>query len=293
MRVVSFRIDGRESYGLVDPNADMNDVDASVVEVPTLGGDVPADAVAFIAADAVVRADVASRAASVAGVPLSQLDLLPAVPHPGNVICIGVNYLDHAIESGLTAAPEFPVIFMKLSSAIAAHGQDVVDPGVTASMDYEAELGVVISRAAYRVEEEDALDYVGGYVAMNDVSARDYQHRTGQWVQGKSFPTFAPTGPYLVTPDEFGDPQDSRVRFILNGAVMQDQPTSDMIFSVRTLVSYLSTIARLQPGDIIATGTPSGIGAALDPPVVVRPGDIMRVEVQGLPPLENRVVARA
>src|SRR5690606_22842343 len=167
-----------------------------------------------------------------------------AVPHPTNLLCIGGNYLDHAMETGMTAAPEHPVIFAKLTTAIAAHGDDIELPPESQQVDYEAETAIVISREAYRLSLQEQVDVVGGYFTLNDVSARDCQNRTTQWVQGKSFPTFAPTGPFLVTPAELGDPQTCGIRLLLNGEVMQDQTTADMIFDVRTLVSYLSHVAR-------------------------------------------------
>lgn len=290
MRIASFRTsEGETSYGVVDPAADLDDPHARVLEIGTVFADAPADVVTFLAGDLAETSAAVATADFSQGTPLAELSLLPAVPHPTNLLCIGVNYLDHAMETGMSAAPEYPVIFAKLTTAIAAHGDDIHLPPESDQVDYEAEMGIVITREAYRVAPEDALDVVGGYFTLNDVSARDFQGRTTQWVQGKSFPTFAPTGPFLVTPDELGDPQRSAIRLLLNGEVLQDQNTGDMIFDVRTLVSYLSHVARLQPGDVIATGTPSGIGASRDPQVFLHDGDVVRVEVEGLPSLVNTV----
>lgn len=263
MRLASYRIDGRESYGVVDPRSPLDAAEtAGVVDIPSvLEGGAPATLADFLAAGlatsdagrALLERDFAE------GTPLGALDLLPVSPDPRNIVAVGVNYREHATETH-DVVPDFPLIFSKFTSSIAAHGTPIRIPPACAQPDYEAELGVVIGRPAFEVAVEDALDHVGGYVAFDDVSARDFQSRTSQWTQGKGFPTFGPTGPYLVTPDEFGPPSGRRLRLVLNGEVLQDASTDDMVFDVATLVSYVSSVCALRPGDIIATGTPSGRG---------------------------------
>lgn len=289
MRIASYVLDGRPSYGAVDPAAALDDLTAGVLDIPSAVADAPADVAEFLGriaefADAVAAADGPRRA-------LNDLELLPVIPDPRNIIAIGVNYVDHATETNDTVPP-YPLIFSKFTSSISAHGSDIRIPAESEQPDYEAELGIVISRPASQVSVSEALSYVGGYFTFNDVSARDYQNRTSQWGQGKGFPTFAPTGPYLITPDEFGAPSGRNIRLVIgDDEVLQDASTSDMVFDVATIVSYVSGVCDLRPGDVIATGTPSGIGAARSPQRFLRPGDVVRVEIEGLPTLVNTVVA--
>lgn len=210
---------------------------------------------------------------------------LPPVDPP-NIIAIGRNYADHAAElqSGI---PEKPLMFIKATTALIAHGDNIVIPRAAPNaVDYEAELAVIIGRRAKNVPVEEALDYVLGYTCANDVSARDCQMNDGQWARGKSFDTFAPLGPHVVTDL---DPSDLRVRMLLNGKVMQDQRTSDMAFGVAYLVSYLSHSITLLPGTVILTGTPGGVGFGRNPAVYLRPGDVCEVEIEGIGVLRNTV----
>ena len=211
------------------------------------------------------------------------------VPRPGKIVCIGLNYRDHAAESGL-AVPKTPVIFSKFSSCVIAPGEPVVIPPSSAKVDYEAELAVVIGRRASHVTADRAYDYVLGYTAFNDVTARDFQFGDGQWQRGKSCDTFAPMGPSIVTTDEIRDPHALRIRLRLNGTTMQDSSTAQLIFGVDALVAFLSETVTLEPGDVVATGTPAGVGFARTPPVYLKPGDIMEVEVEGLGILSNPVL---
>lgn len=291
MRLVSYRRDGVDSYGVVASDAVLDDhQDAGVIDIPQHVDGAPADLAGFLADYDALRGVVA--ALDVAGVAFRELDLLPVIPDPRNIIAIGVNYVDHADETGDTVPP-FPLIFSKFTSSITAHGAPVRIPRESSQPDYEAELGIVISRAASDVSRDEALGVVGGYFTFNDVSARDYQARTSQWTQGKGFPTFSPTGPFLITPDEFGLPGGRGIRLRIGDELLQDANTDDMVFDVATIVSYVSTVCDLRPGDIIATGTPSGVGVARTPQRFLKPGDVVRVEIDGLPSLENPVVGHA
>jgi 2-keto-4-pentenoate hydratase/2-oxohepta-3-ene-1,7-dioic acid hydratase in catechol pathway len=212
---------------------------------------------------------------------------------PKNIICIGLNYKLHAAESGKDA-PKWPVVFMKNSAALQNPGDPIEIPVKNAStqVDYEAELVVVIGKRCKNVSKADALNYVLGYTCGNDVSARDWQRDFGgsQWCQGKGFDTFAPIGPVLVTRDEVPDPQNLRVRCILNGETLQDQNTSHMIFSVATLIEFLSASKTLVPGTVIMSGTPHGVGFARTPPVFLKAGDTVTVQIDGVGTLTNPVI---
>ncbi len=212
------------------------------------------------------------------------------VPRPGKLICIGLNYRDHAAESKM-AIPEKPVVFSKFATAVIAPGEPVVLPATSAQVDYEAELAVVIGRRAKHVRADSALDYVLGYTAFNDVSARDFQFSDGQWQRGKSCDTFAPMGGYILTADEVPDPHTLSIKLRLNGKTMQDSNTNQLIFGVPQLIAFLSETITLEPGDVIATGTPSGVGFARKPPVFLRDGDVMEVEIEKLGTLSNPVKA--
>lgn len=279
MKLLRYGPKGNEKPGILDADGQVRD----------LSGAVPDFAGAGVSLDALDK--------------IRALDLstLPIVANPGrmgsclasvpNFFCIGLNYALHAKESGMDA-PKEPIIFSKATSALSGPFDDVIIPRTSEKGDWEVELGVVIGKTALYVSEDDALDHVAGYCTINDVSERAFQiERGGQWVKGKSAPTFGPTGPYLVTADEVGDPQNLRVTLKLNGDTVQDSNTSDMIFSVRQIVSYMSQFMELQPGDIIATGTPSGVGMGMKPQRFLRPGDTMEVEVHGLGMQKQTAVA--
>jgi len=216
--------------------------------------------------------------------------LLAPIPRPGKIICIGLNYRDHAAEAKLTI-PDVPTVFGKFANTVTGHWHPIVLPKNSRKCDYEAELAVVIGRRARHVPEERWRDYVFGYTIFNDVSARDFQMATSQWMIGKTFDTFAPFGPAIVTADEIEDPHNLRISLTLNGEVMQDSNTGNMIFQVPRLIAYLSSVLTLEPGDVIATGTPSGVGFARKPPRWLKPGDEIRVQIEGLGELVNPVVA--
>jgi 2-keto-4-pentenoate hydratase/2-oxohepta-3-ene-1,7-dioic acid hydratase in catechol pathway len=220
-------------------------------------------------------------------VPPSEVEFLPPV-QPGKIVAIGRNYIDHAIEEG-AAPPEAPLIFTKLSNSLSAHNAPIVLPAISQQVDFEAELAVVIGRRAKRVTEAEAMEYVFGYTLINDVSARDLQFGDGQWVRGKGLDTFAPLGPFITTRDEVSDPHRLKIEGRLNGQVMQSANTGQMIFKVPVLVSYISQGITLEPGDIIATGTPEGVGVFRQPPIFLKPGDVYEVTIEGLGTLRNPV----
>jgi 2-keto-4-pentenoate hydratase/2-oxohepta-3-ene-1,7-dioic acid hydratase in catechol pathway len=221
-------------------------------------------------------------------VPASDAYWFAPVPRPGKIVCIGLNYRDHAQESGL-AIPEKPVVFSKFSSCVIAPGEPVVIPTTSEKVDYEAELAVVIGRRAKHVSADRAYDYVLGYTAFNDVTARDFQFGDGQWQRGKSCDTFAPMGQTIVTTDEIADPHNLRIRLTLNGVTMQDSNTSQLIFGVPRLIEFITESITLEPGDVIATGTPSGVGFARKPPVFLKAGDTMDVNIERIGGLGNPV----
>jgi 2-keto-4-pentenoate hydratase/2-oxohepta-3-ene-1,7-dioic acid hydratase in catechol pathway len=220
--------------------------------------------------------------------------LLPAVPTPEKVICIGLNYRDHALESG-SEIPSQPVVFSKFATSIIGHGDEIKLPRVSAEVDYEAELVVIIGRRGKHVSESEAMDYVFGYTCGHDVSARDWQKGTpgGQWLLGKTFDTFAPIGPCLVTTKEISDPGDLRIRMHLNDDVVQDSSTAQLIFNIPQLIAHLTQIVTLSPGDVIFTGTPPGVGAARKPPLFLQPGDVCSVQIDGIGKLTNTCVAES
>jgi acylpyruvate hydrolase len=222
------------------------------------------------------------------GPEVSGLKLLPPLPRVGKILCIGQNYADHCREQN-QPLPERPILFAKFPSCLIACGDDIVRPDDVTKLDYEAELVVVIGKRARRVAKADALDYVAGYMVGNDVTAREVQKRDGQWVRGKSYDTFAPTGPYLVTRNEVPDSGKLGIRCRVNGELRQDSNTSNLVFDVPTLIENLSSGITLEPGDLIFTGTPGGVGVFRDPPVFLQPGDVVECEIDGLGTLTNRV----
>jgi 2-keto-4-pentenoate hydratase/2-oxohepta-3-ene-1,7-dioic acid hydratase in catechol pathway len=220
----------------------------------------------------------------------ASVSLKAVVPNPEKVICIGLNYRDHAAETH-ASIPEVPTVFSKYANTLIGDGEPIVIPRVTQQVDYEAELAFVIGRGGRYIAESNAMGYVAGYTVFNDVTGRDYQFRTGQWTIGKTFDTFGPLGPALVTADEIPNPHALPIRLSINGEVLQDSNTSQLIFSIPALVAYLSQVMTLEPGDVVATGTPAGVGFVRQPPRFLRPHDRVRVEIEGLGVLENPVVA--
>jgi len=217
---------------------------------------------------------------------------LPPVAAPEKIICVGLNYKGHAAETN-AKIPEVPVLFGKFNTALVGASGPVILPSNSNQVDYEAELAVVIGKRAKRVSFEEASSIVGGYTIMNDVSARDWQYRVRQWLTAKSFDTFAPIGPWLVTPDEIPDPHDLRVSLTLNGKTMQDSNTRDLIFGIPALISHISQIFTLKPGDIISTGTPPGVGFVRKPPVFLRDGDVVEISIDGIGTIKHSCIAES
>ena len=220
--------------------------------------------------------------------PMESARLGPPIPDPDKIICLGLNYKSHAEEAGLKP-PEVPILFSKYRNALIGSTSPILLPGLSEEIDYEAELAVVIRKQCKAIAIEAALSYVAGYMAFNDVSARDLQFRTGQWLSGKSLDTFAPCGPALVI-DEINDPQDLNISACVNGETLQQSNTRNMIFSVAETIAHISQLMTLEPGDIIATGTPEGVGFKRNPPIFLHHGDIVEVEIEGIGKLRNPVI---
>ena len=278
MRLVRFGNKGREKPGVLDRDGHIHDLSA---HIPDLSG----RALAPASFDKLRALDI---------------DLLPVVPGSprlgpcvagvGKIICIGLNYSDHAAESGMSVPPE-PVIFLKATTAIIGPNDDVMLPRGSEKSDWEVELGVVIGSRASYVTQEQAMAHVAGFCVVNDLSERAFQlERSGQWVKGKSCDTFAPLGPWLVTRDDVRDPQALNMTLDVNGKRFQNGSTATMVYNVPFLVSYLSEFMTLEPGDVISTGTPPGVGLGQKPPVFLRAGDVMELEIEGLGRQRQRVV---
>jgi 2-keto-4-pentenoate hydratase/2-oxohepta-3-ene-1,7-dioic acid hydratase in catechol pathway len=237
-------------------------------------------------------AEAAGRLQNAVRIPVQAAVLMPPVPDPGKILCIGLNYRDHARENN-RAIPTEPVLFAKFNNTLIGDGTPIRLPAVSKKVDYEAELVVVIGKPGRDIAEADAIDHVAGYTVGHDVSARDWQFKgeEKQWVIGKTFDTFAPIGPHLVMADEVADPHNLQVRLRLNGETMQDSNTREFIFTVPQLIAYLSQVVTLEPGDLIFTGTPPGVGVARKPPVFLKAGDQVEVEIEGIGVLRNPVVA--
>ena len=280
MKLLRYGEPGRERPGLLDATGALRDLSGVVDD---------------IAGDTLTAAGLARlRALDVAALPRvsGQPRHGAAVGGVGKFICVGLNYSDHAAETG-AAVPEQPILFMKATSAISGPDDDVLLPRGSAKSDWEVELGVVIGDVARDVPVERALEHVAGYLVVNDLSEREFQlEHGGQWVKGKSCDTFGPIGPWLVTRDEVADPQDLAMTLSVNGHRYQDGSTRTMVFGVAHLVSYISRYMSLHPGDIISTGTPPGVGLGQKPPVYLKAGDVMELEIAGLGRQRQRVVAR-
>lgn len=224
-----------------------------------------------------------------ASYPLADVKLSMPIANPSKIICVGLNYMDHCVEQNIDV-PKSPVLFVKFPSSLIGHEDPITWPGeISSQVDYEAELAVVIGREARNVPADRAYDYIAGYSIINDISARDVQFGDQQWVRGKSFDTFCPMGPFFVTPDELGDPMNLPIKLRLNGETMQDSNTREMIFKLPYLIEFITKTCTLLPGDIISTGTPAGVGIFREPKVLLKPGDLLEVEIEGLGLLRNPV----
>lgn len=288
MKLVTFVHNGQTRIGALA-------ADATVVDLNRANPALPTDMLALLAGgeDALALAAKAVAAPPAAAVLAQSAVILKApIPRPGKILCIGLNYRDHAAESN-QPIPDYPTVFAKYANTIIGPGEAIVLPKVTDKIDYEAEFAFVIGRTARHVAAADALDYVAGYLPFNDVSARDYQMRTSQWTVGKTFDTFGPMGPALVTRDEIADPHNLDIQLSVNGEVLQSSNTRNLIFSINDLIADLTSFMTLEPGDVISTGTPSGVGAARKPQRWLRAGEVVRIEIAGLGALENPIVAEA
>ena len=280
MRLVRCGQPGQEVPGLIDANGIMRDLSGHVDDI-----------------DGRILDDVSlAKLRNLDPTSLQEIDtrarLAPCVAHVGKFLCIGLNFHDHAAETGLPI-PAHPILFMKATSSISGPGDDIMRPRNAKQIDWEVELGVVIGKPAKYVTEDEALDYVAGYCVVNDLSERHFQmHLTGQWTKGKSCDGFGPIGPYLLTRDEVPDPQNLDMSVTVNGTTMQNGNSRDMIFSVRQIIAHLSELMTLHPGDIIATGTPAGVGMGQKPdPVYLQDGDEIVATIAGLGSQRQLVVA--
>lgn len=287
MKLVTFIHNGTTRIGaLISRNGEARIVDFSQAD-PSL----PKEMIAFLQGGKTTMT-LAQQAINSApeSLALSTAKLLAPIPCPGKIICIGLNYSDHAAETG-QPIPKYPIVFSKYSNTVIATDDPIVLPRVTNEVDYEAELGFVIGKTARYIPAAQALDYVAGYMPINDVSARDYQTRISQWTMGKTFDTFAPMGPALVTSDEIADAGNLKISLMINGEVLQDSNTNKLIFGIAQLVEALSEVMTLEAGDVVSTGTPPGVGMARNPKRYLRPGDVVNITIEGLGTLSNPVVA--
>jgi 2-keto-4-pentenoate hydratase/2-oxohepta-3-ene-1,7-dioic acid hydratase in catechol pathway len=282
MKLVTFRSGDTTRLGVIDGDevVDLNKADASV----------PSDLRAALKAG--IDLNAAAQRAIAGGehrAPYASLDLAPVVPEPGKIVCLGHNFFDHAKEGG-NLKPVYPLIFFRGASSLIGHEDPVIRPRVSEKLDYEAELMIVIGKRARHVKREDALDYVFGYACFNDVSVRDYQKRTSQWTIGKNFDGTGSFGPWLVTADDLPPGAEGlTLRLILNGQVMQQASTSDMIWGVAETIELLSECLTLEPGDVVAMGTPAGVGWAREPSVWLKHGDRVEVDIERVGRLQNTV----
>lgn len=285
MKLMMFENGGEGRLGVVTGD--------SVVDISACDPSLPATMIALInggADELKTLAEVVSSAPDSATFKLA--DMTPALPisRPGKFVCVGLNYAAHAAEGGHDI-PEYPSLFPRYNSSLIAAGQPVIRPTVSDQLDYEVELTIVIGKGGRHISEQDALDHVFGYTIFNDVSVRDYQRKTKQWTQGKNFDGTGPLGPVVVTPDEL-PPGASGLRITsrVNGETRQDSNTADMIFPVARIIAILSEFMTLEPGDVIATGTPSGVAHAMKPPGWMKPGDVVEAEIEGIGILSNPIV---
>ena len=282
MRLISFIKNGASGGGILKENG--------VLPLKDLGY---SDAIAFIAAGepAIAAAErIIGKASSRDLLPLSNVKVVAPVPRPPKIFCIGLNYRDHAIESKMEM-PAVPTVFAKYSTAVVGPGAPIVLSSATQKPDYEAELAVVIGKGGNRIAREHWEDHVFGYTILNDVSARDVQLATSQWTLGKSLSSFAPMGPHIVTKDEIPDPHTLDIQLSIGGETLQHSNTSELIFRVPELIEYISKFVTLEPGDIISTGTPAGVGLGRTPPRWLRPGEEVHIEIEGIGSLRNPVIA--
>lgn len=279
MKLISYQINGQNSYGAV--------VGDRVVDLRTVFGARAPDLKALIAAGLADEARAAVQSAK-ATLPLSEVQLLPVVPNPGKIFCIGLNYGEHVRETGKQVT-EKPVIFLRVADSQLAHGEDIVRPRVSERLDYEGEIAIVIGQGGRHIDEADAWQHIAGYSCYNDGSVRDWQLHTSQWAPGKNFWRTGGFGPWLVTADEIAPDQQMTLVTRLNGQEMQRATTDMMIHSIPRQIAYISAFIPLEPGDVIVTGTPGGVGNKRTPPVFMKPGDVVEIEVDAIGVLRNGI----
>jgi 2-keto-4-pentenoate hydratase/2-oxohepta-3-ene-1,7-dioic acid hydratase in catechol pathway len=280
MRLITFEHKGRQSYGAV--------ADGSVVDLGERLAERYPDLRAVLAADAMGELS-ASLSSGGPRLSLSEVRLLPVIPNPGKIICVGHNYEEHRKETGRPKA-DHPSLFVRFADTLIGHDEPIVRPQASTSLDFEGELAVIIGRGGFHVARDGAMSLVAGYACFNDGSLRDFQWHTSQFTPGKNFPATGPFGPEMVTPDEVGPLDDLKIETRLNGNVVQSSTLGHMIFSVPDIIAYISSFTRLSPGDVIATGTPGGVGAKRQPPLFMKAGDMIEVEIERVGHLVNRVV---
>ena len=284
MKLISFEHRGEASFGAVV------DSDRIVDLKPLLGGRA-SDLKSLIAND--LQAEAAAAVAQATSfLALSDVDLLPVIPNPGQIFCIGLNYGEHVRETGKQIT-ESPVIFMRVNDSQVAHGKDIVRPPESHRLDYEGEIAIIIGKGGRRISEADSWEHIAGYACYNDGSVRDWQVATSQWGPGKNFWRTGGFGPWMVTADEITPNQNMRLTTRLNGQVMQEATTDMMIHSIPRQIAYISTFIPLQPGDVIVTGTPGGVGNKREPQVFMKPGDVVEIEVDAVGVLRNGICDEA
>ena len=278
MKFASFRIQNRATWGIVD--------DDSLRDIGAVLGNAFPDLKSCIAQGAFDTARQASHAAPLHG--MHAIDWLPVIPNPEKIFCVGLNYELHRKETG-RAVVEHPTIFARFANTQTGHRTDIVRPRVSTSLDYEGELAVIIGRPGRYIAREKAFDHIAGFACYNDGSVRDWQHHTHQFTPGKNFPRTGSFGPWMVTADEFGSIGSHRIMTRLNGVTVQEATLGDMIFDIPTLIEYCSSFNPLVPGDVIVTGTPGGVGVKRTPPLWMKPGDVVEVEIDGIGVLQNAI----
>jgi 2-keto-4-pentenoate hydratase/2-oxohepta-3-ene-1,7-dioic acid hydratase in catechol pathway len=279
MKLASYRLGNNDTYGVVS--------DAGLIDVAPIAADVGTTLKQALERNSLARIrEWTSRQTS--GTPIDGVQFLPVIPKPEKILCIGINYRSHVQETG-REIPAYPMIFTRFADSQTAHLQPIIRPRASHKLDFEGELAVVIGKAARHVKADRALDYVAGYSAYNDGSVRDWQRHSIQFIPGKNFPQTGGFGPWLVTTDEIPDPSKLTLQTRLNGEVVQDAKTDDLIFPVQQLIEYCSTFTPLYPGDVIITGTTGGVGAFRQPPLWMKPGDTVEVDISRIGTLRNTI----
>jgi 2-keto-4-pentenoate hydratase/2-oxohepta-3-ene-1,7-dioic acid hydratase in catechol pathway len=283
MRLVTFEADGKTRPGVLTESNGIFDLSAA-------GFDSMLDVIEAAAQDPKKIQSLVDASTPDTAYSLGTVKLLAPIPKPRKLICVGLNYRDHAIETG-AAIPNVPTIFNKFATAVIAPGDNIVLPKVSKKPDYEAEFAFVVGKGGRHISADNWKNHVFGYTIVNDVSARDYQLATTQWLMGKTFDTFAPMGPWIVTADAIQDPHNLDISLDINGETLQHSNTRELIFKIPDLLAFLSSVFTLEPGDIVSTGTPSGVGMARNPPRFLQPGDDVAVKIAAIGELRNPVVA--